>query len=120
MTSRKKPGVAFWATVVVVVALLYVASFGPACWITSHLDRGSNLIPVVYRPIAWAMSAERNTVVNRVSKWYAKVGAPENWEWQAEVEFGIATEGGVTIRHIGWKWDCPRQPLLRLAGHPSS
>jgi hypothetical protein len=37
MTSRKKPGVAFWATVaVVVVPLLYVLSFGPACWITDQ------------------------------------------------------------------------------------
>ena len=33
MTSRKQPSVAFWATVVVVAVLLYVASFGPACWV---------------------------------------------------------------------------------------
>jgi hypothetical protein len=33
MTDRKKPGVAFWETVVVVsIPLLYVLSFGPACW----------------------------------------------------------------------------------------
>lgn len=33
MTARKKPGVAFWATVVVVVALVaYPLRFGPACW----------------------------------------------------------------------------------------
>jgi hypothetical protein len=32
--ERKKPGVAFWATVVVVAVLLaYPLSFGPACWI---------------------------------------------------------------------------------------
>jgi len=32
MTVRKKPGVAFWATVVMVVVLvLYPLSFGPAC-----------------------------------------------------------------------------------------
>ena len=31
MTDRKKPGVAFWATVVVVVVLVaYPLSFGPA------------------------------------------------------------------------------------------
>jgi hypothetical protein len=36
----KKPGVAFWATVVVVVVLVaYPLSFGPACWITSRLNR---------------------------------------------------------------------------------
>jgi hypothetical protein len=37
MTSRKKPGVAFWATVALVVVLMaYPVSFGPACWIGSR------------------------------------------------------------------------------------
>src|SRR5579871_4177494 len=32
MTSRKKPGVAFWATVALVVVLVsYLLSFGPIC-----------------------------------------------------------------------------------------
>jgi hypothetical protein len=31
--DRKKPGVAFWATVVVVVALAYPLSSGPAVWL---------------------------------------------------------------------------------------
>jgi hypothetical protein len=30
--DRKKPSVAFWATVVVVVVFAYVLSVGPACW----------------------------------------------------------------------------------------
>jgi hypothetical protein len=31
--DRKKPGVAFWATAVVVVVLVaHPLSFGPACW----------------------------------------------------------------------------------------
>ena len=29
MTSRKKPGVAFWATVALTVLVLYFASYGP-------------------------------------------------------------------------------------------
>jgi len=36
MTDRKKPGVAFWATVVLVALVLYVASFGPACWYAAY------------------------------------------------------------------------------------
>ena len=45
MTSNcKKPGVAFWATVVAgAVLVAYPLSFGPACWITSRLDRGAGL-----------------------------------------------------------------------------
>ena len=37
MTSRKKPGVAFWATVAVVVVLVaYPLSFGPLVWLDSR------------------------------------------------------------------------------------
>ena len=37
---KKKPGVAFRATVVVVVVLMgYPLSFGPACWISSRTGK---------------------------------------------------------------------------------
>jgi hypothetical protein len=35
-TDRKKPGVAFWATVVLVVVLAYPLSFGPIVWLAQH------------------------------------------------------------------------------------
>jgi hypothetical protein len=39
---KKKPGVAFWATVVLVVALVaYPLSFGPACWMA-----GCGVVPM--------------------------------------------------------------------------
>jgi hypothetical protein len=47
----KKPGVAFWATVVAVVVLIYLLSIGPACWVTSRLNTGAEFVPIVYRPI---------------------------------------------------------------------
>jgi hypothetical protein len=51
--SRKKPGVAFWATVVVVVApLLYMLSFGPACWLAT-----TNSMPASAECAAWTIYA---------------------------------------------------------------
>jgi hypothetical protein len=62
MPSRKKPGVAFWATVALVVVLVaYPLSFVPACWIskTNELPlndgRCPRAAPRFYRPIGWAM-----------------------------------------------------------------
>jgi hypothetical protein len=52
-TSRKKPGVAFWATVVVVVVLVaYPLSFGPACWLAARGKIPFAPTATVYRPIS--------------------------------------------------------------------
>jgi hypothetical protein len=55
-TSRKKPGVAFWATVGLVVVLLYGASFGPVCWASREPWFPSWLIEplsLIYSPVIW-------------------------------------------------------------------
>jgi hypothetical protein len=100
MTERKRPGVVFWATVVVVCLLAYPLSFGPACWITSRLDRGADLVPVAYRPFTWAMSPQSDTTIDSVINWYAEVGAAENWAW------GSISEAGETpgSEHVRWMW----------------
>ena len=54
VTDRKKSGVAFWATVVVVVTLAYPISFGPACWIGSRIDvtdTGRTALMYFYYPL---------------------------------------------------------------------
>ena len=55
--SRKKPGVAFWAIVVVVVVLVvYPLSFGPTLWVVNQKWCPARLIDVwvwFYRPIGW-------------------------------------------------------------------
>jgi hypothetical protein len=54
-SASKKPGVAFWASVVLVVMLVgYPLSFGPACWINCRTEIGTRHMAVVYRPICWA------------------------------------------------------------------
>jgi len=51
--DRNKTGAAFRATVVVVVGLLlYVLSFGPACWAVGRGKLGARPAAVIYRPLA--------------------------------------------------------------------
>ena len=55
-TVRKKSGVAFWATVVVVVALVgYPLSVGPTAWIYGRLGHWDvdPLNLTVYAPVRW-------------------------------------------------------------------
>lgn len=59
MTDRKKPGVAFWTTVALVVLMLYVLSVGPACWMLTWAgdpDWAVSPYCAVYAPIFWVHS----------------------------------------------------------------
>lgn len=47
----KKSDGAFWTTVVVLLPVLYVASFGPACWMTSYVGADGAVVNRIYRPL---------------------------------------------------------------------
>ena len=72
MTDRKKPGVAFWATVGQVGVLLYVASFGPATWICSRTE--SKKVPSIYLPFEYALNRPGRLCDAIV--WLATIGMP--------------------------------------------
>ena len=60
ITDRKKPGVAFWATVIVVVVLVaYPLSFGPACWLIWNVELSQpvlNFLDAFYDPLEWSQT----------------------------------------------------------------
>ena len=59
--------------------VLYVASFGPACWFSSRTHIGIFNLPTVYRPILATLS-DRGSV-GKVVRWYAEAGAQAGWQW---------------------------------------
>ena len=76
MTSRRQPSAAFWATVVVAVVALYVASFGPACWIAARTEFGaSRVFELAYWPVGRAVYAGV-PVVDTMLVDYAELGMP--------------------------------------------
>jgi hypothetical protein len=89
MTSdRKKPGVAFWATVALVVALVgYPLSFGPAfwwfspprsdgTWMMSHSD--DPWAPKAYWPLGWLAEYGPEPVSHAI-QWYVLLGVDRVW-----------------------------------------
>lgn len=45
-----------WSVIALLVApFIYVASFGPACWVASHCTTGGDLVVKLYRPIFYLM-----------------------------------------------------------------
>ena len=74
MTDRKKPGVAFWATVVMVVFVIgYPLSFGAAVWLDGHdwlADWSMRPLTVLFWPIFWLHSDGPESVRDAID-WYA-------------------------------------------------
>jgi hypothetical protein len=82
--QKKKPGVAFWATVVVVVVLLaYPVGLGPLCWITSRTSFGASAVSIIYRPLTSGISypGSHYERIQHTFVWYTTVGAAPNWGW---------------------------------------
>jgi hypothetical protein len=85
-SSHKRPGIAFWATVVVVVALVaYPLSFGPACWIVPRLwARG--LMPQRVADVLWHFyDPLRSSILPEwfanLRDWYSNLFIPANGLW---------------------------------------
>lgn len=81
MTDRKKPGVAFWATVVVVALLVaYPLGSGPALWIAHH-DIPSWCLGVfcfVYLPAEVWVEEHAPEPIVRAVRAYLEWWIPEN------------------------------------------
>ena len=119
---HKKPGVAFWATVVVVVGLiLYPVSFGPACWLASRTGIGISALPEIYHPIVsrmgragtietsrsyakvpptWILHHRPSGIISR----YATFLAGEGWHWDLSVESDDQTDLHERMRDGKWTW----------------
>jgi hypothetical protein len=76
MTDRKKPGVAFWATMVVVVLLVvlvgYALSWGPACWAVELMGDPPWALEAywwIYAPLFWVDSECPESIQN-ATNWY--------------------------------------------------
>src|SRR5262249_20222835 len=97
MADRKKPGVAFWATVVVVVALLgYPLSFGPACWLTaqpwenSARNDGWDEPPrclLIYWPFGIILN-QRDSPLKTAVTWWATLGIKRQSSAVVPIGFG--------------------------------
>jgi hypothetical protein len=73
MADRKKPGVAFWATVVLVVMVAYIASVAPAQYLAAHRILPAWSIDVgqwLYLPLA-LLPAPINGWLERYADWFA-------------------------------------------------
>ena len=79
--DRKKPGVPFSATVLLVVMLVgYPLSVGPACWISSRATKFVPVVETAYSPMMFICDVSPHCVVDYI-QWYSGIGASGRWYW---------------------------------------
>ncbi len=123
----KKPGVAFRTTVTFVIVLLYVVSFGPACWLSSRSGFGRQELTTIYRPILMLMNIDDSpsdliprltpTAPSDHGRWvtlyfypsgivsrYANCLAAEHWEWRFRQVFEYQPTRIVRDTDGDWEW----------------
>src|SRR5262245_32900458 len=79
--DRKKPVWPWIAALLIGLPVLYLASFGPACWVSSRMNYGAGMIPVVYAPIVKCLSS-RKMWLRRTVSYFSKLGAAREWTWR--------------------------------------
>jgi hypothetical protein len=107
MTDRKNPGVAFWATVVVVVVLVaYPLSFGPACWLVTRSDDRELMEAFhrAYRPVLEVL-IQLPEVLDGPIQWCTGLGAP------GDSKPFIFRHG----KHCGFAWNRPGYSYTALS-----
>jgi hypothetical protein len=97
--DRNERGRAVWPLVFISIPLLYVASFGPACWISSKTKFGVPKIAGLYQPLAWASAGSNRT--GAVLSWYAEIGAAEGYRW--DLHPYLKSQHRSTFS-IGYRW----------------
>jgi hypothetical protein len=96
-------------TLILAVGLpvFYVASFGPACWITSHAEMGQTIVAMAYYPLGRLCVHGHHLSPEEISpalRWYATVFANESWEWS---DSGDIDDQGNVAWGLKWRFEPP-------------
>ena len=80
--DRRKSAWPWIAALLSAAPLLYVAAFGPACWISSRLDAGLQAVSTAYRPITvLALTEDGDTRLDLWIAWWCDLGSDGAHVW---------------------------------------
>jgi hypothetical protein len=98
MSEERKQVWPWFVALLIALLLLYVASFGPACWTVSRFGN-ERIVNVAYRPVIWIWD---NTAlpVGGFLRWYSRLGAEKGWIWR---HWNIGSEGSEARWERRWE-----------------
>jgi len=80
--NRRERWAKWTLAVTILLPVLYVASFGPACWISSHVNAVAPIVNVAYLPMMWIYDFAPEPIQVSIM-WYSRIGAHDGWSWTA-------------------------------------
>jgi len=90
IVNRKERWAKRLMAVNIAIPILYVASFGPACWISSRVNRGASFVTAIYGPAVKIIPIP--SVIAIFTDQYSRLGASSGWRWTC------------VIGSEDWKW----------------
>jgi len=109
--ERERPGAGFYAAIATVVILGYVASLGPACWISSRCGHGAHVVSAIYWPMFRPFPpvyGDKSTAL-RAMIWYSELFAAQDWNWGPHGRLIEVIEPESFLRVVDeWSWEGPR------------
>jgi len=76
--ERKRPVWPWVAFLLIGLPVLYVASFGPACWAMDCTRQGHRVVAAVYRPLLWLAVSGPSALSIAIFR-YARLYADDDW-----------------------------------------
>ena len=92
MSDDRKPLWPWLAALLLGLPVLYVASFGPACWVSARVPALHSGFDQVYWPLGW-MAVRGPYIVRRAIWSYASIGLPTD----AVVSLPIGPDGPTAL-----------------------
>jgi hypothetical protein len=96
------PRIAGW---LVLLSVLYVLSFGPACWFCSRIGIWVDVLPDVYRPVLAQMHVPNYK--ETIREWRSSGAATVGWKFAMPAASNSPMQwySGLGAAH-GWFWCC--------------
>ena len=86
--KRDRPGLTFWATILLALVLLVPLTFGPLCWAANRVRSLRPFVVTAYAPLIRVELSGPAPAAAALS-WWAHMSCETDWEWGTDSSGGV-------------------------------
>src|SRR5262245_43617677 len=104
IVNRRERWVKWTVAAIVGLPLLYVATFGPACWLCNNFWLDSRLTWTIYRPVTWSWYQTRPSTFSAALVWWCDLVGKDYRESQHGYGLPRPLHHEVAAQNPGVRW----------------